>query len=72
MAAAHSVALGSVLFILFSIIINLSLAALSFQLFESPILKLKAKFIYEKSGEAVPTNARHAEANLYPEKQAST
>ena len=70
--AVHSAGLGSILFILFSMIINLSLAALSFQLFESPILKLKAKFIYEKSGDAAPPSPRQVEANLSPEQQAST
>ena len=40
----HSVFLGGILYLLFSLLISLSLAMLSFHYFEAPILKLKRRF----------------------------
>ena len=45
-AATHSYALGSGIFLLFCLLLNLVLAAASFHLVESPIMRLKKRFNY--------------------------
>jgi peptidoglycan/LPS O-acetylase OafA/YrhL len=51
-ARTGSFAIGSVAYVVVCVTINLSLAALSFQLIESPIMHLKSHFSYERVPEA--------------------
>jgi peptidoglycan/LPS O-acetylase OafA/YrhL len=45
-ATTHSFALGSAVFLIFCLLLNLAVAAVSFYLLESPIMRLKARFKY--------------------------
>ena len=45
-AETHSYAIGSGIFLLFSLLVNLLVAAASFHLVESPIMRLKTRFNY--------------------------
>src|SRR5271156_2419720 len=45
-ARAHSYAIGSAVFLAFCLIVNLLIAAASFHLIESPIMRLKSRFKY--------------------------
>jgi peptidoglycan/LPS O-acetylase OafA/YrhL len=45
-AATHSFAIGSAVFLIFCLLVNLLVAAASFHLVESPILRLKSRFNY--------------------------
>jgi peptidoglycan/LPS O-acetylase OafA/YrhL len=45
----HSYFAGSAIFLVFCLLLNLLVAAASFHFVESPILRLKSRFAYEKS-----------------------
>jgi peptidoglycan/LPS O-acetylase OafA/YrhL len=47
-SATHSFAVGSIMFILACLLINLGVAALSFHFIESPIIRLKNHFEYDR------------------------
>jgi peptidoglycan/LPS O-acetylase OafA/YrhL len=45
-AASHSYAIGSGVFLVFCLLVNLLVAAASFHFVESPIMRLKTRFNY--------------------------
>jgi peptidoglycan/LPS O-acetylase OafA/YrhL len=57
---------GSVTYVAFCLSANLAIAALSFHLFEQPILNLKKRFQYVSERPASPRTSRGPEAELEP------
>ena len=45
----HSYAIGSVVFLIFCLLVNLMIACISFHLLESPIMSLKSRFKYSQT-----------------------
>jgi peptidoglycan/LPS O-acetylase OafA/YrhL len=50
---AHSYVIGSAVFLAFCLVVNLLIAASSFHLIESPIMRLKSRFKYATSGNPI-------------------